>query len=167
MQLNKLLCVGTKFVPQYQKKNMYRLDLVQRSESANFIKFVVNFFYLFFEEGKNNRQYDVACFIDTLKIQLDLHKANAALYVQMDEQTLTVLAQLIDWLAKKNLEEVEAITILARRTEQICNIQIWHNFLKLANSFFEQLKSFLKIQEWERIENVLRNQGLDDYRRVA
>ncbi|HRO43104.1 MAG TPA: hypothetical protein PL009_09735 [Flavipsychrobacter sp.] len=146
---------------------MYRLDLVYGSDSYNFIKFVANFFHVFFEEGKNSDQYELAGLIDTLKVQLDLHNGESTVHLQMDLQVLTVFSQLVDWVAKKNLSENETVETIARRTEQICNFQIWHKFLKLSNLFFEQIKQFLQPHEWEEIEAVLNSGGMDSYKQVA
>jgi hypothetical protein len=148
-------------------KVMYRLELVTEGESFQFMKFVANFFYLFFEEGKNSHHYEIASLIDTLKVQLDLHREGEHIQLQMDGQVLIVMAQLVDWLAKKNLEENEAVHSLAMRTEQMCRTRVWHIYLRLAHSFFEHLKQFLRPEEWLRIETALGNDEEGAYGKVA
>jgi len=128
------------------------------------MRFIANYFHLFLQNGGKQ---PIISFIETLKVQFDLRQQEETMTLNLDENGIVVVAQLIDWLAKKNLNEDETAGGLALETEELLQLQIWNKYLRLANQFFKDLRLMMRDDEWDYLQNVLNVDNEKDYRKVA
>jgi hypothetical protein len=133
---------------------MYHLQLVKGSEAYNAIKFTVNLFYNVISQNTEAAKQP-GSFIETLKVQMDLHGADEVIHLSFDLEVLKQLSGLVAVLAKKKLEASEDIESMAAKTEQQTGILIWNQYLTQADNYFKELKSFIHEDEWVEIEKIL------------